>query len=269
MTTIQDFVLHQGVELCRAAIPNTLYAPLYGALVCGIDVPSGRDKALFLDSGLIHILVVSGAHLVFIEQLCAWLPERTRTPVLVFYSWLTGFGAPVVRALVRRLCAKRVTGWGWSAVQIELLTSVVILLIVPSWLLSRSFLMSWLCALAIQAPGRWPRHPQLTLSMKCYLFLFPFCLTSPLTVAWNCVLAPVIASLLFPVCLLAFIHPLFASVGDVFWSVLLWILEAGPRTEPATTFINTRALCWLPLTVHLLLLIGELKWRRAVAFSSL
>lgn len=263
-----DFVVHQGARICAFAIPHSPYASMYGALVCGIDVPVGRDKALFLDTGLIHILVVSGAHLVFVEQLCRWLPARVRLVVVGIYCWLTGFGAPVVRAFARRLCARWVEPLGWSGLQVEALTTVVLLMLFPFYLTSRSFLMSWLCALALQAPLPWPKQAQLNVSLKCYVFLLPFAASSPLSILWNCLAGPLIGAILFPACLVAFTIPWFVPISDAIWTALFWLLETGPRAPPSQIWFSVNWVWWIPFVIHFGLLFGEWKWRRALAFLS-
>lgn len=262
-----NYVVHAGVHHCLAATPTSVYAPLYSAFVCGVDLPAGSAKQLFVDTGLIHLMVVSGSHLIFFERLLVWLPAPLRLGILGVYCWLTDFGAPVVRAFTRRLCAGALHDWGWSALQIEAAATVLVLSVYPPWLLSRSFLMSWLCAVALQAPLPWPRWPELNLSLKCYLFLFPFCAASPLSIGWNCLAGPLIGELLFPACLLAFACPWLTPLADLVWEALLWLLHSGPQAPPAVFWWPSHWLWWLPLTIHLGLLWGEREWRRAVAFS--
>lgn len=262
-----SYVLHYGPTLCVSHTPSSVYRPLYAALICGVEPPHNRAWELFVDTGLIHILVVSGAHLVFVERLVG---RRTkfRLPALGLYCWLTGFGAPVLRAFARRLCHLGLERCGWSRLQVEAAATLLLLLVYPPFLSSRSFLMSWLCALALLLPGvPLPRWRGLDRSLKVYLFLFPFCPNSPLAILWNCLIAPFVGEILFPACLLAFVCPWFTWLSDSVWRALLWMLSAGPHAPPSVTMFWTVGwLWWLPLCVHVLLLIGERKWRRALAF---
>lgn len=261
-----DFYLHHGISLCRSWVPSSPYAELYASLVCGLDLPNGKDKSLFIETGLIHILVVSGAHLAFLDRCGGFLPTPLRLAMIGLYGWLTDFGTPIVRALVKRLCAITVRDWGWTPLQTEALTSTLILLVFPHWLLSRSFLMSWLCALAMNLPLPVPRWRPLNTSLRCYALLFPFCAASPLTILWNCLLGPSVGEILFPCSILGFICPPLTPLIDFLWSAFLWILQNGPKASPIELWWNTADLVWIPTVTHTLLLIGEWRWRRALAF---
>ena len=261
-------VFRSGPKVCVGILPVTDLHILYEALVCGVDLPPGEPRQLFIDTGLIHVMVVSGSHLVFIEGFIGYLPMRLRLALLATYSYLVGFQAPVVRALVRRAIGPGVTRrWGLTSLQVEAATAITALLLYPPWLLSRSFLMSWMCGLAMCAPPIWPKHPHWDLALKCYLFLLPFTASSPLTIGWNALLAPFIGILLFPACVLAMIIPPLHVCTDFLWIALLRLLHMGPQSEPMQVFFSAGHIWWVPVVVHLTLLVAEVQWRRAHAFS--
>ncbi|NJL24231.1 MAG: hypothetical protein HC902_02985 [Calothrix sp. SM1_5_4] len=220
-----------------------------------------------MDSGLIHILVVSGAHLHFLERLSFWIPERGRLILCTIYCWLTGFGAPVVRALIRRVCSNLFRSWAWTPLQVEAKTTLLLLMIHPQWLVSRSFLMSWMCALALQAPLPLPKWRPLNMSLKCYLFLFPFCAASPLSILWNSLVGPAVGGILFPASLAAIALPWIQPATDQIWRVFLAVLELGPKGPPVDDGFHILTIWWIPMVVHAGLLYGEWKWRREHAFS--
>ena len=265
-------VLHSwlllGPKICLNATPQSPHSALYAAFICGTQLPSGLVQELFKEAGLIHLLVVSGAHLVFVERLVSWLPKRARWASLLVYSWLTGFGIPIVRALLRRLCDHIFVNWGWTRLQTEAQTTAILLVLHPAWLHSQSFLMCWACALAMQAPWHWPKNwPQLSVSLKCYTFLFPLCPSSPLSIAWNSLVAPAMGEILFPACLLAYLFPITVPITDQVWYALLWLLKVGPRQTATGVVGSAILLWWLPLVTHAFLLWGEWKWRSSAAFS--
>lgn len=262
------YLLHHGAEYCQTWMPQTKHFGLYSALVCGQSVTDGSHRQLFIDTGLIHLLVVSGAHLHFMEGWLKWMPARGRLWLLGFYCWLSGFGAPVVRAWLRRLCELLCRRFGGSPLQIELVTLVLIVAVSPGWLWSRSFLMCWLCALAICLPPLFPRWPNLSLSLACYLLLFPFCPSAPSTILCNVVVTPVIGAVLFPLCALAALIPPLVVVTDEMWRVLLIVLEHFPVAPPAPFITFNSWLFLYPLSLHMLLLLMEVPWRRARAFAS-
>ncbi len=265
---ITDILIHQGPVLCERALPSTEFNNLYNALVCGANLPAGSDKQLFIDTGLIHLMVVSGSHLVFIETLLVFLPRTWRLCVMGFYCFITGFQAPVVRAFLRRLVQPTLRlRSGLTALQIEAFTVILILFTYPPWLVSRSFLMSWMCGLALCAPVIFPRWRHLDLALKAYVFLFPFCWVSPITVGWNTLLAPFVGILLFPACLVVMLIPAFTPATDLLWRGFLGLLALGPQTIPLEVFLSASQLCWIPLVTHVSLLVLEVRWRRAHAFS--
>ena len=258
--------LFAGPDYCLKFVPESTHRDLYAALVCGVNLDGGEVKALFVDSGLIHILVVSGAHLVTIERLTKRWPIALTSAALAGYAWLTGFGAPIVRAGVARVIRSPAGARGFSTLQIEFLTSALIVVAYPPWLASRSFLMSWLCVLALKTPLPRTRWPALTDGLRCYVLLYPFSLSHPLTVLWNCVVAPLIGGILFPLAAAACVLPYVATGVDFAWSALLWLLRVGPRAAPEGGLIVTAWLWWLPWVTHTLLMYVEYSWRRARAF---
>lgn len=270
MMWLIDLLSHQGPNICRSWLFASPYREHYEAFVCGISLPPSASKQWLTDTGLIHLMVVSGAHLHFVERGLGWFPVPLRLSALVWYSWLTGWGAPVVRALCRRLCVEAIRPWGWTPLQVEFLATLALLVVHPQWLWSRSFLMSWMCALALQLPrprGRWYGLRWLDVSLKCYVLLFVFVPSSPFTMAWNALVGPLIGALLFPVTVMVVIWPAFQVIGDGLWWIFFTLLEHGPKPEPVVGSLPTTSIFWVPLFLHLALLYLEVKWRRAWAFS--
>ena len=261
------FILNAGPAACLRFVPASEYRDLYAALVCGVALREGEVKHLFVDAGLIHVLVVSGAHLSVLARLSRRWPRPVTGALLTFYAWLTGFGAPVVRAGAARVVRGLTRARGLSDLQVEFLTSVLVLLLYPPWFTSRSFLMTWLCLLALRAPPRHPRWPHVAYGVRCYLALYLFCLSHPLTVAWNALVAPALGGLIFPLAGAAFVVPGVAALTDLAWRALLWALRHGPRGGAEGALIATAWLWWLPWAVNVTLVIAEGTWRRARAFS--
>lgn len=260
-------IIWNGAQICSEWMPRSTHRELYSALICGTDIQNGQHRQLFIDTGLIHLLVVSGAHLVFLEQWLEFLPPRMRLGVLGIYSWLTGFGAPVVRAWARRAIGMGARRSGFSVLQLELITVGVLVALHPSWLSSRSFLMCWMCALAIALPPLFPRWPNLSLSLLCYLLLLPFCPSTPATIAVNVMVTPYIGGLLLPLCALTALIPYLTPITDGMWDILLALLAHFPTAPPPPWITFSPVLFLIPLTIHTILLFLEVPWRRARAFS--
>lgn len=259
-------VLQQGPALCVSLIPAGQHRDLIAALICGNSLPASEVRQLFLDTGLVHVMVVSGAHLLFLESLVSRCPKFLRLTLLGLYCWLTGFGAPVVKAFVFRICELHLRPLGWSRLQMEAAAISITLCLYPWWLTSRSLEMSWMCALALSLPPllRWQALDQ---SLKAYVLLFVFAGSSLVSIAWNALVAPAVGVILFPLSLAILPLPFLAPLVDRVWDLFLLLLAWGPKAPPSSWFFSSRDLFWIPLALHMLLLVREVRWRRAHAFS--
>lgn len=134
------------------------------ALLSGIILGNQSSLPVYFKKQLqatstIHIVVVSGQNLTilagFVMSLASLLGRRKTIllilGVIVFYSVLTGFGVPVVRAAIMaglayigKLLGREGTGW-W----ILFLTGGVMLLYQPNWLLNISFQLSFLATFGV------------------------------------------------------------------------------------------------------------------------
>lgn len=144
-------------------ISNSLPSP-QSAILSGItlgaqeSIPYGLKKQL-QSTSTIHIVVASGQNLTilagFLMSLVGLLGRKKTTAltmfVIVFYSLLTGFQVPIVRAAVMvilayfaQLLGKDRTGW-W----VLSLTGGAMLLYNPNWLLNISFQLSFLATLGV------------------------------------------------------------------------------------------------------------------------
>jgi predicted membrane metal-binding protein len=254
----------RGPELCAAWAPAGPYRPLYQSMVCAIPLPAGHEKQLLVDTGLIHLLVVSGLHMMFIDRWLEWLPQRPRLTLLFGYVILTGFHPPISRAFLRRLLKPYLNGrLKLTLLQAEAAGVGIALLIYPPWIFSRSFLMSWMGGLAGTQPhtSNWER------ALKAYLLLLPFCWASPLSLGWNVLFAPFAGGVLLPACWLAFLWHGFTLISDPIWRALLWLLDFGPQGSPLPLYFTSLQLLWLPPVIHALWLTLEVRWRRRSAFS--
>jgi len=262
-------VLQRGSEFCQELLPHGPYQRLDAALICGVPLPAGVEKQLLLDTGLIHLLVVSGSHLAFLESWLSFLPRGLQLMCLTGYCYLVGLQPPVVRALTRRALSQPLQRkLGLTSLQLEAATIFAVLaLLHPPWILSRSFLMSWMCGLALCSPRVTRAPPTLELTVKAYLFLTPFCWSSPLSLLWNMLITPLVGGLLFPARLITVLLPPLAPITDPLWSILNYVLAHGPQSTQLYLFISSNWLLLIPIATHAGLLILEVKWRRTAAFS--
>jgi ComEC/Rec2-related protein len=214
--------------------PVTEWRHLYGAIVCGSTPPPSPERVWFQTTGLYHLLVVSGSHLIFLSH---WLTQISRKPsfrpltliLLGVYCLVCQLAPPVVRAFAQILLvhAASAARLHLSASQISLATGVLCLGLFPGWSGALSFWLSWLASLACAWTsavnlGSWAR---VTLIQCLLIPAFGFTgVNLPLSVFSNWILGPLLGKVLFGCALLAtLIHPL-APLCDWFWESLVGVL---------------------------------------------
>ena len=72
----QSNSLHQ---ICLKILPPSDYLEVNQALVCGENLKSEALKQLFIDTGLYHLIVVSGSHLILIAAALEWIFQNRKT----------------------------------------------------------------------------------------------------------------------------------------------------------------------------------------------
>ena len=214
------------------------WAPVYKALICGERLPQGSIKQVFIEGGLIHLMVVSGAHLLFLEKLWTKLP----LPVfkksglfffLIFYALITELHPPVVRALFSfflfQLSQNHKLFWGHFL--ITHLSGVLCLFYSPYWIRSISLQLSWLASLAHGTSSSSLKKAFLT-----YIIVFPIVsqwqFLHPLTVFINWSLAPLIGFVLLPLSFITAFFPFFQPFSDKVWNFVFFILKWANQLMP-------------------------------------
>ncbi len=243
-------------EICTQSIADTPYQDRYAALACGEKLPRG----LFLDHlqrlGIIHVFVVSGAHLSFLAVILEllrrglFLPRASLPLALAIYCGLTGGAPPIARAFLARLLSSlnRRYKFFWLSTDRSLLAGLLCLCLHPPWIQSYSLMLSWMAALvldfcaATRSQSRWPQPFRVSFWM--YLGLSPFLLAlgqpSIFSVLTNTLLAPLLCFFLFPMALLTLILPEWiVTKMDWVWTVFDGLVfRIGPLMKsqaPAST----------------------------------
>ena len=246
-------VTDQLHQICVKACPTGDQAEFYRAIVCGSKLESYELRSDFAQIGLIHLLVVSGSHLVVLEVLTRFSILKRAPPafrsaaslsILLLFTLMTLASPPVLRAflnlLLKELNARYLLNW--SRLQT---TTIAGFLTLPfcrdAWSLCSLFL-SWLAALALiplsddrqktksashdkvashlkQVPSK--LRDAVFVNTKVYLaLLFPLALISvphPATIPMNVLFGPLLGLVLFPVSLLAILFPQLVPVVDAIW----------------------------------------------------
>lgn len=217
-----------------------------GSLLCGEKVTDPELKEGLRQSSLLHLFVVSGSHLILLDQALQTLrsPLLIRVLILGVFAFLSGLEPPVVRA-----------GLG-LAIQAQLrslapdqrvaLAGLACLSLFPTWVFGLSLPLSWLAALALA----WPRERSLSEDssvsqlvgdcFRVWFFLLPLLAgwgnTSPLGIVFNITLAPLISFLLLPLAVLALPGSVFAWPFEIAMQALRWLLQAfAPAPLPDST----------------------------------
>lgn len=249
---------------------------LYTATVCGVSPENSKMMWDFRNTGLYHLVVVSGAHLSFLATLIFLAPfplkiNKAKKYVLILalvtYSLMSGLNPPVFRALLSYFYFQFQKKYqlGWSPFSVVAGSGLLCLVIFPAWWTSLSFLMSWLASLAILLPGR-PIHK----AVYCYIFMLlpmsQFQWNHPLTILFNLLLAPILGFLVLPISILPFVIPQLVFISDFVWRAILWFVSRSSEvvTTSAPLFPFTTWLIWILLFVfHIFLYQYNVRLRRS------
>ena len=151
-TSILSHIRSKILESINTTFPEPMSSLLAGATIGAPNIPkSFQDK--LRSTGTSHIVVASGGNLAilagFLEiSLSKMVKRKIFLPIialiLLIYSALTGFGAPIVRALIMWLAivAVQYTGRVVKLSTILVLTILIMLLYKPLWLFDVSFQLS-------------------------------------------------------------------------------------------------------------------------------
>lgn len=240
------------------------------ALVCGARLQDQHIHSLFVKSQLLHLLIVSGSHLVFLDQLMGFfrIPFFVRFFMCLIYCFACNFEAPVVRALGANLLRGlfKIYGCHLPRDREPLLSSLWCLLIKPQWAQSLSFMMSWCASLSLNGPFKGP----VALAATSYVLMWAPILwissSHPIGIAFNLFLAPLLSFVLFPLALSTLILPTEAVFNWVF-DILLLALEHLTQGLPPP---RESLVAWPFLTLWLWVLSFHFLfyWRRRVQITA-
>lgn len=257
---------------CTSWTPISPYSEAYSALVCGSEITNPHWRKLAIETGLIHLFVVSGSHLNSIRDVlqstCRMLGFKTTytTEIITFlllaaYTGLCGLQPPVFRALIQFGVSQlaRKLSLFWRPDQSVLYSGIIVLLMFPNWISSISLVLSWLCALCLVASSSLCGRSRLT-EVFVYLGLAPaimsFGLPGGASILFNICLGPVLGFLLFPLSALCFLLPGLTSAIDHLWRIQFFLLALSSNLPYQVQDYSQAndALLWVYLlTLHLLL----------------
>jgi len=201
---------------------------LYKALICGVKLTHNSDWYQISKSlGLLHLFVISGAHLVFITGhikkilKILGLSKRLLPYILFLFTWMNHLQPPILRAWISSLVniVTKKYHLNWPPIYNLLVTGAFTLLSFPRFHNSLSFYFSWTAALIV---SQYRHLPPLERQIRIYLFLLPLLLPlytpHPITILCNLLIAPIIMGLFLPLSFLVFTFPFLSQFLTPFWS---------------------------------------------------
>ncbi len=214
-------------RFCIEQAPTSDYQEFYQAIVCGSQLSESFFKIFLRNCGLLHLIVVSGSHLIFLgffidKVFRGKIQFHWKFLLLLTYALISAAQPPVIRALIG-LCVHHINDtkrFFWTSQQQIWISMILSLGLFPEWITSVSFLLSSTAALALCLCSK---LTGLKKHLSIYLLLLPVLLPlnppHPLTALSNAFVAPLLGLVLFPLCALSFIFPI-ASLVDWLWFAL-------------------------------------------------
>lgn len=223
-----------NVQSCLTLLPkNSAHFPALASLICGRHVEDPAWMEILKQTALLHLFVVSGAHLIALEQWLSFLriPRLGRAAAALGFTLLSGAQPPLFRALVGLWMPRGRSRWGPSSrPDIDVLKAgILTLTLIPSWIHSISLALSWACALALSVPLGSGWKGAFRRAVAVWILLFPLLMAwtvqPPLTWLFNVLIAPVFALLSLPLAIVALPGGIFAVPFELFMDGFIWLLE--------------------------------------------
>lgn len=254
---------------------------ILNALVCGEQLNNYSLNTLFIATGLIHLLVVSGSHLNLLNRMINNLltiinienklnihdsyRSLIQLCILFFYCLVCNFNPPIVRAFTF-LCfifLQEHLRIKFSLNHILILAGLTCLAVESTWICSLSFQMSWLIhTISIFSSNAFQSRSKIKNQIAIYLALIPtFHLLGfpPLnSIIISIVFSSAIEFILFPLSFLTYFFNNLGFIFDLACDALirgLQFLETSIiPAVPTTQNIQINLLNWIIIcSLHLIL----------------
>ncbi len=223
------FPLHQ---LCLNFAPNSIFKSDYQALVCAAN--SYSQKKLLQSSGLIHLFIIFGLQIFFIQLASKKIFSKYcyqnyfNFTFVFFLLSLTAFHPTSLRLAIalflRELSRQRKLFW--SPLQIAIFSGFSSLALEPELWQSISLLLGLSAALGF---GFFYRSSNFKKLIFVYIFTFPVMMGLPnahplLSLGFFCLSRPILL-VLFPLATLSFFNFTAEFIIDCFWQKLYNLAE--------------------------------------------
>jgi hypothetical protein len=240
-------------DKCVSYTPKSVHAELYSALVCGTRLSDPELKQQLARLGLIHLMVVSGAHLLILEAMGKKLLFKLRWArwslwlILLLFAMANRFQPPVFRALALLSLARANSHFrlGWTRAQMVAVAGMISLCVCADRRALASLSLSWTASLALSLASR---RSKLESHGVIYVLLIPALLPlavpHPTSILTNWIFAPVLGIALFPAALFSFFVPGLARFVDPALDSALWGLNKVMSVAPETFDPLPTGLAW-------------------------
>lgn len=234
-------------------------------MICGKSLQPSKQVQALKSLGLIHLIVVSGAHLIFLESFLLkpfslLLPKRAQfffcSLALITYSFFAGLQPPILRALYQNFMP-------FSLGKRIFFSSLSTALFFKSF--SLSLLLSWSCSLLLS----WPSLKQSNAFVKSLIILVGlYPLLTPLGAPsiYVFLLQPLFSfffgGVVFPLTVVTQLFPLETLTNSswlLFFKLLEWSANRSPQLH--LTPSNMISLYYV-LVLQLLYLAAEVRQNR-------
>lgn len=234
-------------EFCLENIQaNGAYREIYSALSCGqkLDVNSSVGQ-LVRKSGLIHLFVISGAHLVFLEHWVrklgqkAWIPAMLEWPILLLFTLTSQINPPITRALIQIALKKLNLRFelNWNGPALCMGSGLICLCLFPEWWNSFSLQLSWLATLSLMIAARLKLWPPLVVYLLIMPLLGRLSYLHPVSILCNCFGAILFSLVLFPLSLIGSFLPFAHKAVDPLWTIFFQTLKIVPDNLAFQPFV--------------------------------
>lgn len=238
-----SFISQSIQPYCINLFNQADYASLLQAFFCGQPLSEFYYIKTLQQSGVYHVLVVSGFHLSLVRKPINYLAltfnKSLEFLLLTLYALLTGFNPPVVRSLIEAIIPLK-----HPTLRI-LISWLGCLALSPLWILSPSLHLSLSARIAIELSQ--PYRSPLALPLIIFLTLLPLILSSHPMASWLSILSTPL--LTFSLMFYGASH-LLLNLGELInFAPLAMMLD----------FIETLAMNLLDKTLKTLQLLGQLQ----------
>ncbi len=203
-------------------------APELKAIVCGENFLTGNVSEIYIASGLIHLFVVSGAHLLVLEKLFlkVFLAKDNFSVILILsalfgYALACELNPPILRSYISILFSLflRRNHLYWPENFKVFCVGLLTLLANPEWINSFSLQLSWMAGLVVcMNASYFKNYGVLFKQFLFFIFIWPFLIflqvPSLCSIITNLIFTPFLEIFLFPLGLIVWILPFLFPVFD-------------------------------------------------------